>query len=452
MFPNKNSSKAAFKLAIKTLSQIQLHETNSSLALSRTIKKLKVKDWGAISYGNRLVKEIVRRKNVIDKIISLILTDTTFNDLSPDIQSFLRLFIFETKLAAQGGMSAHTIAGLGRSIMGWDELSPVEEALGRVLGFNIKALFKGVSDDEKVALKTFHPIWFVRYCRRLIGRREALSLLNRNMELPPLYLRVNTLRGQEENILSRIKTEGIITEPVGNMQFLHKIKETAKPITKTLAFKDGLFYIQDKSSCLAAEVCNPPPESTVIDVCAAPGGKTTYLAQLMKNEGRIYSIDYSGRRMRIFIREILRMGVKIAHPIIADAYNSLPINTKADLVLLDPPCSSTGAFWRTPSAKWRMDLFKIRHLSTLQYNMLESSADHVKLGGSLVYSTCSVMLEENEYLIEKFLKNYPNFTLMDTEPKIGLPALRGQTGAQRLYPHIHDSNGYYIAKLRKFMD
>jgi 16S rRNA (cytosine967-C5)-methyltransferase len=336
--------------------------------------------------------------------------------------------------------------------LGWKELSPIEGALGRILGFNIELLFEGVSDEDKVSLKTFHPIWFVRYCMRLIGRSEALSLFYRNMEPPPIYLRVNTLRGEEENILTRINTDGITVEPVSNLRFLYKVKESEKPLTKTTSFKDGLFYIQDKSSCLAVEVCNPTPESTVLDVCAAPGGKTTYLAQLMKNKGRIYSIDYSNRRMRVYMREITRMGVEINRPIIADAYIPLPIDVKADVVLLDPPCSSSGSFWKTPSAKWQIDLRTIRHLSVLQYNMLESSSEKVNLGGSLVYSTCSVMLEENEYLIEKFLKNHPNFTLIDTEPNIGLPALRDQKGAQRLYPHIHDANGYYIAKLRKFMD
>ena len=111
---------------------------------------------------------------------------------------------------------------------------------------------------------------------------------------------------------------------------------TEKPLNRTKSFTEGLFYIQDLASCLAAEVADPKPGMTILDVCAAPGAKTSFMAQLMENRGRIYSIDYSKRRMNVWKNEIGRMGVKIARPIIADACNPLPVNVKVDLVILDP--------------------------------------------------------------------------------------------------------------------
>jgi len=213
------------------------------------------------------------------------------------------------------------------------------------------------------------------------------------------------------------------------------------------SFREGLFYVQDKASCLAAEVANPRAGMTVLDVCAAPGAKTTYMAQLMKNRGIIYSVDYSRRRMNVWEREIRRMGVEIATPVVADACNPLPLRLEADLVVLDPPCTSTGAFSKMPSAKWRLTKRSVSHMAEVQWSMLKNCAGYVKEGGFLVYSTCSVTLEENEMLIEKFLKWHPEFALTETSPRIGGSGFRGQSQCQRLFPHLHQCNGFFIAKL-----
>ena len=143
------------------------------------------------------------------------------------------------------------------------------------------------------------------------------------------------------------------------------------------------------------------------------------------------------------------MNVEIAVPIIADVRYPLPLQVEADLVVLDPPCTSTGAFGKTPSAKWRLTKRSVLRMAQIQWRMLQQCAEHVKEGSHLIYATCSITLEENEMLIERFLKWYPEFTLVETQPKIGLPALRGQTKCQRLYPHLHDCNGFFIAKLLK---
>jgi 16S rRNA (cytosine967-C5)-methyltransferase len=188
---------------------------------------------------------------------------------------------------------------------------------------------------------------------------------------------------------------------------------------------------------------------TVLDVCAAPGAKTTYLAQLMQNRGSLYSVDYSRRRIRVWRKEVARMGVDIAQPIIADACNTIPLKIKADIVVLDPPCTSTGAFAKLPSAKWRITRRSVDKMAEIQWQMLCNSAEKVKSGGKLVYSTCSIAVEENEMLIERFLKWYPEFSLTDIPLKIGLPGLRGMEKCRRLYPHKHFCNGFFIAQLLK---
>jgi 16S rRNA (cytosine967-C5)-methyltransferase len=227
------------------------------------------------------------------------------------------------------------------------------------------------------------------------------------------------------------------------------VLETKQPPSALPGFREGLFYVQDKASCFATEAADPKRGSTVFDVCAAPGAKTTYLAQLMQNNGAIYSVDFSSRRMQTWKRETARMGTKIAEPIIADACATFPFSGKADLVVLDPPCTGTGIFAKQPSAKWRISPKSIEKMAEIQWNMINSCAEKVASGGALTYSTCSIAVEENEMIIERFLKEHQEFSFAEIQPKIGLPGLRGLTQCQRLYPHIHQCNGFFIAKLQK---
>jgi 16S rRNA (cytosine967-C5)-methyltransferase len=169
----------------------------------------------------------------------------------------------------------------------------------------------------------------------------------------------------------------------------------------------------------------------------------------MQNQGTIYSVDFSSKRMKTWKKETARMGTKIAEPLVADARVSVPLLGDANLVILDPPCTSTGVFAKQPSSKWRLSPNSIRNMSELQWQMINKCAEKVAAGGVLAYSTCSITLEENEGIIERFIKEHPEFTLMDIEPKIGMPGLNGLTKCQRLYPHIHNCNGFFIAKLLK---
>ena len=439
----------AWTLAIETLSWIELHRLGERLALAKAARQLEIQDAKVVGLAHKLVFETLRRRNLLDFIINQALAPRTLGDFKLGPQAFLRLYTYETRFVNKGFAKAGSIARLGRSILGWRALKGVEEALGRILSVKFDNSLKKVGDEERVALLTYNPLWFVKYCFKMLGRSEALKFLESTTQSSPIYLRINTLKATEKNILKKLEKEGIRTEKVPKLTYTYKLLEAKTPLVKTRSFREGLFYIQDMASCLAAEIANPKPRMTVLDVCAAPGAKTTYIAQLMQNKGEIYSIDYSKRRMHVWKRQMKRMGVKIAVPVIADVCHPLPLRLSADLVVLDPPCTSTGAFSKIPSAKWRLTKRSILHMAQIQWKMLQQCAEHIKEGGHLIYSTCSVTLEENEILVEKFLKWHPEFMLMKTKPRIGLPGLRGQAKCQRLYPHIHNCNGFFIAKLLK---
>ncbi|RLI43493.1 hypothetical protein DRO59_00735 [Candidatus Bathyarchaeota archaeon] len=443
--------KEAWSLAIETLSWMEMQKISEHLALAKTVRQLGIRDSNVIRLAHRLVCETVRRENFIDKFINNVLKPRAISEFKLGVQAFLRLYVYQTRIAKKWSKidveEAASIAKLARSILGWQTLQKIEHVLGLLLTQSPDSVLKSLSDEEKVGLSTFHPTWFVRYCFKLLGRNEAMKLLEANMNSPPTYIRLNTLKASEDEIIQKLVREGVKAEKVEKLRYAYKVISTRRPLTKTLSFKEGLFYIQDKASCFAAEVANPKPGITLFDVCAAPGAKTTYLAQLMKNQGVIYSLDYSRRRMNIWRNEVARMGVKIAVPIIADACNPLPLNIKADMVILDPPCTSTGAFARVPSSKWRLTRRSVDKMAEIQWEMINNCAEKVKSKGFLVYSTCSITVEENERLIERFLKWHPDFSLVKIKSKIGLPGLRGLEKCRRLYPHIHQCNGFFIAKL-----
>ncbi len=439
----------AWTLAIETLSWIELQRLGERLALAKTARQLGIDDSKVLGLAHKLVFETLRRQNLIDAIVNAALAPKSINDFKLGPKAFLRLFTYETKFEKGDIQKATLIARTGRSVLGWRELNDVEETLGNILSVEVGDIIRKASDEEKVALETYNPTWFVRYCFHMLGRSEALKFLASTSITPPTYMRLNTLKDSEERILKKMEEEGVAVEDVPKLKTTFRLKESRVPLTRTQSFREGLFYIQDMASCLAAEVADPKAGMTVLDVCAAPGAKTTHMAQLMRNKGGIYSVDYSRRRMNVWKREIERMGVEIVAPLVADACRPLPIRLEADLVVLDPPCTSTGAFGKVPSAKWRLTRRSVAYMAEVQWRMLNNCVEHVKEGGSLVYSTCSITLEENEMLIERFLKWHPEFALTETSPKIGIDGFRGLNQCQRLFPHLHQCNGFFIAKLVK---
>ncbi|MDH7563535.1 MAG: RsmB/NOP family class I SAM-dependent RNA methyltransferase [Candidatus Bathyarchaeota archaeon] len=426
------------------------------LALTKTIKQLQIENFDAARLANKLVYETTKKQNFIDAFINSVLAPRTLDEFDLGVQAFLRLFVYQTRIAKNWAKpdleEAENTARLARLILSWKTMQQVEPFLGRLLTQNRTAAYMQTDDETRIALDTFHPTWFVKYCIKLFGRHETLTMLNVAQQQPPTYLRLNTLKAEEKETLDRLTREGVQIEKISQLRHAYKVLDTKQPLTSLQSIREGSAYVQDKASIFTVEAANPQPAMTILDICAAPGAKTTYLAQLMQNRGTIYSVDYSKRRMATWKREIAHMGVDIAEPLIADARQPLPLNVEADLVLVDPPCTSTGVFWKLPSAKWRLSSHSIERMADVQWQIINICAGNVKAGGTLVYSTCSITAEENEMIIERFLKWHVEFSLAEIAPNMGCTALRGLDKCRRLYPYIHQCNGAFIAKLQKQQD
>lgn len=390
--------------------------------------------------AHRLIMETTRFQNRLNNYISQV------SDAEPDrvphgVSGFLRILAFLKYVDRADERQLQLVISSARRILGWKTLHPFEETIGRIISQTLQ--IHPANDYERTALETCHPEWYVRRIFLLFGRDAGLRILNRDLKPVPLYIRSNPLRNVSPGVQDAIGVSVDGIERVWKLSDSHKLGRKQLDLVRA-----GKIVIQDLSSIVSGLVASPQPGDSVLDTCAAPGNKTGHLAALMKNEGEIFSVDASADRMAHWKRETRRVGCLIAHGIVADA-TKLELNMQAEIVLVDPPCSNTGVFAKDPAMKWRLSPSRLQTLIAKQKAILDSSSKHVRTGGSLTYSTCSILPEENEEVIASFLRRNPDFSMERQIPFLGSVGLRGFTGSQRFFSHLHECNGYFIAKLRR---
>ena len=275
------------------------------------------------------------------------------------------------------------------------------------------------------------------------------------MEIAPTqYIRVNTLKTHVANLVKRLQLKGfeLKTTVIPEVFAVTKAPFATGATTEYLL---GHYYIQDLSSCIAVAALDVAPGQAVLDVAAAPGGKTTFMAQRMNNSGIVIALEANARRARSMLFNLARCGVYNTSVFKTDAVRAGLFEMKFDRVLLDAPCSCEGVIAKDPTRKTSHTPEDVDYCSRIQQKMIETAVRAVKPGGILVYSTCSFAPEENEMVIDRLLQNYHDITVE--------PMNHGSSGlvrfgdivfgdplknARRFYPHLHDTTGFFIAKLR----
>lgn len=262
---------------------------------------------------------------------------------------------------------------------------------------------------------------------------ELLNSLNKE---PRTTIRINSLKGKE---IGNTKAS-----PSPLYEYAAYIKGV--DIASSKEYKDGKFIVQDVAAMMPSLALAPKPDEICVDVCAAPGGKTTHLAELMKNRGRIYAFDIHPHKIELIEKNASRMGISI---ISAKRHDSLevyePLIGKADKVLADVPCSGIGIISGKPDIKWNKD--DVSALPDIQLKILENASRYLKIGGEIVYSTCTLYKEENEGVIERFLQKNNGFELVSIE--IPSQIIYKNSGFVTLYPNISGTDGFFIAKMKR---
>jgi 16S rRNA (cytosine967-C5)-methyltransferase len=434
-------------VAIEAMSWIAYAGVGERTALFKAAAQLGVGHSSELRQAHKLVMETARYQNRLESLLQGSIAGNDIQRIPHGVGSFLKIIAYLKYVENATARDLEQNVRWGRQVLGWKELLPYEKQIATITSGTLKVCEAELTEFERLALQTCNPVWFVEKTIRVFGRLFALQILARGLSQLPAYIRLNMLKIRDPDRADVIAGQVQGSRMAAVRDTLRMDRAPSAP-ARSDSFRSGEIVMQDLASTIAGLVVSPKRGSRVLDVCAAPGNKTSHLADIMDNTGEICSIDLSEKRLVHWKAEMDRTGVTVAYPIRGDARN-LPIKKDFDVVLVDPPCSNTGVFARNPGLKWKNSAASIREHALRQYWILRSAASKLIPNGTLVYCTCSLLPEENELVIEDFLKREQDFRLVPQTPFVGSPGLRGLDLCQRFYPHVHDCNGYFIAKLQR---
>ena len=374
-------------------------------------------------YKGQFSKAIPNLKNCLRVALYQIL----FLDRVPDYAAVNEAVEFIKKLQGQkpADLTNAILRNIIRSKNGIRYPDPEEDTIGYISAFHS------------------HPSWLVKRYVNRFGRDAAEKLFAANNEKPFLTLKINLLKVQHEEFKTLLNSVNLKFVQGKYLPEFFKLQNLTN-ITAWEHFNNGYFDVQDESAGLACRLLDVKPGLRVLDMCAAPGGKTSYIAGLMEDNGEIVALDRYESRLHVLSKNIKRLGLKSIRPLVM---NAMEYNRKDfDRILVDSPCSGTGTLSKKPDIKWKVDLLDIKKLSELQYTLLTKASTLIKNEGILVYSTCSIEPEENFQVVKKFLENNTNFKLSNPEENVP-KELIDENGCISTLPHIHQMDGAFAAKL-----
>ena len=304
------------------------------------------------------------------------------------------------------------------------------------------------TEDDPTSLAAWgsHPQWLVERWLSRFGIEATRALLLANNRAAAVGLRVNALRGTREQLIERLAAEDVVATPARFAPDLVWVESHHAPGTLA-AFKQGWCTAQDESEALVSRLVQPRPHERLLDLCAAPGGKCTHLAELMGDEGEVWAMERAEARVQTLEATISRLSTHCIHVVHGDG-RSYPFPMPFDRVLVDAPCSGFGVLARRADARWRKGEELLDEMPPIQLELLGSAGRHVRPGGVLVYSVCSFEPEEAGELVERFLRRNPSFVL-ESASGILPDEVVDENGFMCLLPHVHGCDGAFAARFRR---
>jgi 16S rRNA (cytosine967-C5)-methyltransferase len=442
----------ARETALRALTEIETREAYSNLVLKKHLKnsEFDIRDKAFIT---ELVYGTVTRRLTLDWIISRY-SKTKLAKLSKWVLQILRMGIYQIVFLDRVPQSAACNTSVDLAKKYAKTSSGFINAILRNIARNkidINEIDAGTK-EMNLSVRYSFPEHIIRAWLSQFGEDFTEELLKALLERPDFSVRVNTLKTTRDKVIEKLKLEGIEAEP-GRFSEEALVLHNTSDISASQAFKSGDITVQDESSMLVAKILDPKPGEMVLDVCAAPGGKTTHMAQLMHNRGHITAWDIYDHKVKLINENASRLGITIIDASENDALNTVndAIN-KYDRVLADVPCSGTGIIRRKPDIKWQRTLDDFDNLVEIQKKILYNASRYLKPGGVLVYSTCSLDDRENAQVVNSFLGTCSDFEqepLSEYLPEPLKDKKEANDGMLRLYPSTDGTDGFFIARLKK---
>ena len=403
-----------------------------------------------------LVYGVLRWRGRLDWIIEKC-SGVKLKNIEHEVLNILRLGLFQIIFLDRVPVSAavNTSVELAKKFKGPWIVKYVNAVLRKAAGEynNIKFPDHSCDPAEELAISMSFPKWMVERWLARFGYAETKALLNSMNQIPDLTVRTNTLKISRKQLFESLSrdVDTINIAPYAPDGICFSGPKTL--IYKMESFQNGWFQVQDEAAQLVTFLFDPRPGETVLDACAGLGGKTGHIAQLMKNKGKIIAIDNNEDRLNKLESEIKRLGISIVSTKKHDLTKALDVKELPffDKILLDAPCSGIGVIRRNPDIKWMMNPEKLTKKKEMQIQLLNNLAGYVKPSGIITYAVCSMEPEENEEIVNDFLKNHEKFVIEKHHLNfpLSLKPLINEKGFLKTYPHIHNMDGFFAVSFRR---
>jgi len=432
-------------LAIKILNRIDRTDAYLERMLDNEMKSMEMSGPDkALLY--EIVHGVVRWQGRLDWILNGFYKGT-FSKAIPNLKNALRVALYQVLFLDRvpDYAAVNEVVEFVKKLQGQKPADLVNAVLRNIIRSKNAIRYPDPAEDLLGYLTAYysHPSWMVKRYLARFGREDTEKLLASNNEKPYLTLRINALKTRPEEFKTLLENVNLKYRQGNYLPEFFKLQNLTN-ITAWDLYTKGYFNIQDESAGLACRLLDVQEGQRVLDMCAAPGGKTAYIAALMHSRGEVVAVDRFESRLKLLQKNMTRLSVDCVRIVEADAleYKSLPF----DRVLVDAPCSGTGTLSKKPDIKWKKDLFDIRNLNAIQLKLLNKAASLVKVGGVIVYSTCSIEPEENFEIVKKFLNENSNFRFENARERFP-EELIDENGCIQTLPHIHKTDGAFAARL-----
>lgn len=436
------------KLAVKILDQIFKNNAYSNIAVSQNLNKYKLNDL-----DKALVTEIVygtlKYKYSIDKILSNFIS-MPLNKLELSVLNILRISIYQIKYLDKipSFAAVNEAVNLGKYFSSIGASKMINGVLRNFIR-NIDKVYYNTADSiDKLCFEYSVEPWMAKLFIKQYGLTTCEFILKGLNSVPCVTVRVNSFRTNKAQIVEELIENGynveVETVPKNGVRIIK-----GRSIEQNKLFTSGLCTVQDESAMLVAEIMELSSGMRVLDMCAAPGGKTTHIAELLGNTGKVEAFDKYEAKLKLVEENAKRLGLTNITTALQDAeeFNS-KLTDMYDRVLLDVPCSGLGIIRKKPEIKWNKDYNQLKSILSTQRQILNNSSKYVKKDGLLIYSTCTLNIDENDGIINEFLKNNPSFKLEMIDIKPSSNIVINSTGTLTVLPN-EDMDGFYIAKLKR---
>ena len=397
------------------------------------------------AFYTALVYGTIERKITLDYIINKF-SGRPIEKIDIDVFVILRMGVYQ--IMYMGGVPDHAACNESvelckrnnkRSATGF-----VNGVLRRVIREKDSIEFpdREKNPTEYLSVAYSYPAWLCSMWLKDYGFLKCENLLNALNNSPDMTLRVNTQKVSKDEIFSYLAEKDIKCENGLYAKNAVRLLQSC-PVSSLDILQDGRVFVQDEASQMCAEVVGAEEGDTVIDTCSCPGGKSFSVALNMNNRGKVYSFDLHANKLSLVSKGAKRLGINIIETREQDGSNYIEeLKESADRVLVDAPCSGLGVIAKKPDLRYK-EKSAIERLPDIQYKILSASSNYVKKGGTLVYSTCTVNIRENEKVVERFLDEYSDFECVD----FSVGSVSSEKGMLTLYPDVHKTDGFFIAKM-----